>query len=142
MKQERQIYSQPGLESPFSVELNMDEVDTVLEHTTKVEVNDCLLREDALELFFMGRPKMRPTGFSGSLRLVRKSLAFYSLNDAEVNEHIAQPALREPMHCGGDDFAAAHFGRDDDLALPFRLDGQEASPRNVGIHESESVQLV
>src|SRR5690348_12605870 len=43
-----------------------------------------------------------------------------TLDDAEVNEHVAQAALREPMHRRRDDLAAAHFGRDDGLALSLR----------------------
>ena len=49
-----------------------------------------------------------------------------ALNDAEVNEHISQAALRDAMHGRGDDLVASHFSSDDSLTLPFRLNGQEA----------------
>ena len=37
----------------------------------------------------------------------------------------------------GDNFSAAHFGSDDDFALVFGFDGQQASTSDVGVEECE-----
>ena len=43
-----------------------------------------------------------------------------------MDQYVGQAILGQAMHGGGDGFAAAHLGGDDDFPLPFRLDRQQA----------------
>ena len=54
---------------------------------------------------------------------------------AEVDQHVVQTVLRQPMHRGRDRLAASHLGRDHDLALPLGLDRQQPAAGDVGVQE-------
>ena len=46
----------------------------------------------------------------------------FARQQAEVDQHVVQTVLRQPMDRGRDRLAPAHLGRDHDLALPLGLD--------------------
>ena len=52
----------------------------------------------------------------------------FTLEDADVAEHVVETAPREPMHRCRNPAAAAELGRDHDLALVLGLDRQQAVP--------------
>src|SRR5438132_894285 len=50
--------------------------------------------------------RLHPARGRQARRLPRMLVA---VHDTEVDEHVAESALRQTMHCGGDRFSAAHF---------------------------------
>jgi len=57
--------------------------------------------------------------------------------EAEVAEDVREAGLGEPMDAGGDGFAAAKFGGDDEFALAFGFRGEEAGAGDVGIEKTK-----
>jgi len=57
--------------------------------------------------------------------------------DAEVAKDVREAGLRETMNAGGDGFAAAKFGGDDEFALAFGFRGEEAGAGDVGIEKTK-----
>jgi hypothetical protein len=49
---------------------------------------------------------------------------FTTFERTDMDEHVLQSTLRDAMHAGGNAFATAEFGGDDELALILGFDGQ------------------
>ena len=71
----------------------------------------------------------------GGRQAERGARLHLALEHADVAQHVVEPAPGEPVHRRRDASAAAELGRDHELALALRLDGQQPVAVDVDVEE-------